>query len=97
MAGDEGVHATGVGGEHFPRLGVDLPHGAIGCLREAELAVLDIEIERPLPENFRKLALGQPAAQIHLPEPVLRGHVTLRQNRVFERPGADVRHAAGVP
>ena len=30
VAGDEGVHATGVGGENFSRLAVELPHGPVG-------------------------------------------------------------------
>ena len=33
---------------------------------------------------------------VDLPKPVLRGHITLREHRVFQAAGADVRHALRI-
>ena len=43
-----------------------------------------------------RASLPQPPAQVHLPQAVLRSHVTLREEQVLERGGTKVRNAACV-
>lgn len=93
---DERVHTARVGCEHALRIGVELQHRPFAHLPQAQRAVFHIGPERPLAENLSEFSLRQPAAQIHLPQAVLRGHITLREEEVVDRLRADVRNATRI-
>ena len=48
------------------------------------------------PEDLRKFAIGIPAEQIHLPQAILCGHVSLGNPKVLLVGRANVGHAVGV-
>ena len=96
VAADEGVHAARIGGKNLPRSGVQFFHATVRRLGESQFAVLDVQVESALAEDLRKLAARYAAAEVHLPQPVLGGNVTLRKHQVADRRGAQVGDSAGI-
>ena len=83
------VEARAIGGRH-PR--VDALGGHANLQNALRLVVLD---ERRT-ENFGQLAVGAAPQAVHLPEPVLRGDVALRDEEIVLRSGGDVGNAVAV-
>ncbi len=65
-------------------------------LAQAESAGFAVKQQRHRTKDFGELACGRATNQVHLPEPVLRLHVTLGGGEVFQRIRADARHAPSV-
>ena len=63
---------------------------------KTQLARFAIEFERAWPDDFRQVAPREAPQTIHLPKPVLRGDVPLRDEGVFLAGCVDVRHAESI-
>ena len=55
------------------------------ALAQAQNSLLAIELERVLANNFRQLSAASAPDHIHLPQPVLRRDISLREKQIVER------------
>src|SRR6266704_1296982 len=96
MGFDECVDAARIGGH---RGAIGGGHGALGVfgkMAEADPARLAVRFERNSSDHLGQFSRSQPAQAVHLPQAVLRGGVPLREERILERCGGDVRRAQAV-
>ncbi len=80
---DEFVDAAGVGFEHKARFWIEEGGVAFGGAGEAVGSKLFVDEKSPGAQDFRELAAGRAAEQIHLPEAVLRHDVALGLREIF--------------
>ena len=93
---DKFVDAAGVGVHDGAGLFVEESGVAFGDRAEAESAEVFVHGNRERTEDFGKLAAGDSAKQVHLPETVLRHDIALGFRHVGERRCADVGDAPDV-
>jgi hypothetical protein len=90
MGLDERIHAARIGGEGGAvgsRHGVN---GIFGEMPHPQRSRFLIRFEPGRTHDFGQLSAGKAPQAIHLPQPVLRGRVALREKSVLERFGVDV-------
>ncbi len=94
--GNEGVDPGGVGVQHGPRLGVQF--GVVPLRRGAQLEAPHghVLLYRARPGVLGPAARGPAPVVLHLPQPVLRRHEALGEERIVHRPGPCVRDAVAV-
>ena len=90
---DKTIYAARVRFKNSSRYRIDESVVAFRGAAETKCAELLVNIDRSGAKNFRKLATRDASQQIHLPQPVLRHHVTLRLRHVFDGTRANMRHA----
>src|SRR5688572_6355794 len=56
-------------------------------------ACLAVGFKCGFPEHLRQIAGGEATERVHLPQPVLRGHVSLKEHSIIYSCGLDVRYA----
>src|ERR1700750_3437422 len=90
---DVEIHAASIGfisGFFFPRkVSVD----AMRCVAKLEHALGLVMPQQGGTHDFGQCTIGAAAIRIHLPEAVLRGDVTLRNEHVLFSCGIDMGHA----
>jgi len=89
VCGDEGVDAVGIGFELVELVGSKDSNCPVGCGTELEGALTAVVFEERWAEDLGEVTGGMAAEGVHLPEAVLRGDVTLREEKVVEVGGAD--------
>ena len=100
---DEAVDASGIGSQNRAVGGGEKRGLHFGNAPHAEAAGVAVGFEELGAEDFRQLAGGETARDVHLPEPVLRGDIALDEERIFDRGGRDMRdservaHRPGAP
>ena len=88
---DEGVHPVRVGGEDLLALGmVARPLGCVPRSAEHHQPGSRVVLERLGPEDLGEASFVPAPPHLHLPEPVLGGHVALSEEEVMGVPGVDV-------
>ena len=90
------VDAVRVSLEDAPRLWIRGGIVLVSGTAEAHCAKVRVGAQRGRPEELRQPARADPPPELHLPEPVLRRHVSLRKVEVVHGGGRDVRHAPRV-
>ena len=93
---NEAVDAAGVGVHDGARFVVEESGVAFGRWAEAEQTEMLVDADGRGAEDFRELATGYAAEEIHLPEAVLSHDVALGLRHIGEGSGADVGDAPGV-
>ena len=56
--------------------------GRIGCVAHLQNALCAVMLDFTTSEDFRQIACGKPAQHVHLPQSVLRCHISLRDDKV---------------
>ena len=80
---DKVIHAAGVCFHDLARFGIKERGVALGGASKSVGSKLFVDDKRLGAQNFGKLAAGDAAEQVHLPETVLRHYVALRFCEVF--------------
>ena len=93
---DVGVHAGGIGLEVRALGHVHVGDSPLRDLPQAEDALLAIDLDVLRPQNRGQVAGSVAPGHVHLPQPVLRGDVTLRKEQVGQVGGGDVGNAERV-
>ena len=96
MGGDKVVHAPGISREGRAVFRRQRDVGVFGDAAQAQPARFAVRIEPGRAQDFGQIAAGVPPQRVHLPQPVLRRHIALDEERVFLAGGANVRHAQRV-
>ena len=69
---------------------------ALGNLPQPKQPLLPVMLDKCCPQHLGQLARSIAARDVHLPQPVLRCDVALREQKVLHVLRANVRHALGV-
>src|SRR3954466_12547932 len=93
---NESVHASGVCvGERAVAI-IQALGGIFGHMPQLQRPVRYVRLERAFAEDFCKFTGSVATGEIHLPEAILRGDVTLRKEEVMQRGSRDVGNALRV-
>ena len=97
MRPDERIHSARIIVEQPPVLVIEARSQPFRRRPHGQHPLHAVVLHQLWAQNLRCLAACHPASHIHLPKPVLRGHIALRKEQIVEVGGLNVRNAMLVP
>ena len=94
---DVGIHPARIILKEMPVRRIHGSQRGVCGMTNFKNALDAIVLDRPGPQNLRKIACSETAQHIQLPQPILRGHVPLRNHKIVHVRGHDVRYAVHIP